>query len=171
MSKESLTRRLSWYYPIERINAFVIFPMIALYHLSIHSIRDIFPVIYGLFVCVLILYQGQHYWKMKLYRLTGKPVDQTRTLRQFRLWKRVNECLIGLIPLVLFVWFYFEGWIINQGSVLYWIIGANVFAVLEYINYFHWQLTIDKVSDLKYVLKNRRLKHAHLGQDLKDNQL
>ncbi len=171
MSKESLIRRLSWYYPIERINAFVIFPMIALYHLSIYSIRDIFPVIYGLFVCVLILYQGQHYWKMKLYRLTGKPVNQTKKLRQFRLWKRVNEYLIVFMPLVFLTWLYFEEWMINPGSVLYWTIGANVFAVLEYINYFHWQLTIDKVSDLKYVLKNRRLKHAHLGKDLKDNEL
>jgi len=169
MNKNLIKRRLSWYYPVERINAFVIFPMIALYHLSNHSIKDIFALVYGLSICIFILYQGQHYWKIKLYRLTGKPVDQSKILSRFRLWKRINEYMIAAIPLVLLVWFYLEGWMINSYSIFYWTIGVNAFAILEYINYYHWQITIDKVSDLTYVLKNKKLKTAHLGKDLKEN--
>lgn len=169
MSKELLIRRLSWYYPIERINAFFTFPLIALFYLSIYSIKDILALIYGLLVCIFILYQGQLYWKLKLYRLTGKQFDQKRILRQFRIWKRINEFLIGFIPLVFLIWLYLEGWIINTDRIFYWSIGVNAFAVLEYINYYHRQLTIDKVSDLRYLIKNRRLKIAHLGKNLNDS--
>lgn len=39
------------------------------------------------------------------------------------------------------------------------------FAILEYINYFHVQLSYDNSSDLKYLLKTKKLKQACISKD------
>lgn len=40
-----------------------------------------------------------------------------------------------------------------------------VFSVLEYINYYHIQLSYDNFSDIKYFIKTRRLKQACIRKD------
>ncbi|MGL6101949.1 MAG: general stress protein, partial [Exiguobacterium acetylicum] len=41
-----------------------------------------------------------------------------------------------------------------------------VFAILEYINYFHIQLMYDNRSDVQYLIQNRRLKRSALNKDM-----
>ncbi len=40
-----------------------------------------------------------------------------------------------------------------------------IFAILEYINYFHIQLSYDNLSDINYLIKSKRLKQACLSKD------
>ena len=55
--------------------------------------------------------------------------------------------------------------------LIYLAVFANIFGILEHINYYNRQLMIDNKSDINYLLRNRKLKIASLAKDLKENKL
>ena len=79
--------------------------------------------------------------------------------------------MIGLIPIVLIIQLYFSNWEVKTENLMFWAIIANVFGILEHINYYNRQLMIDNSSDLNYVIKNRKLKIASLAKDLLENEI
>lgn len=171
MSKRRLIKRLKWYYPAERFHTFVTFPVLLVYLLFMHPIEHMILLAYGLVVCIIILYQGQFYWKLKLNRLTGKHVEQENNIHFFKKSKRLNSLLILLMPLGLLIQLYVQKWNFDSNDMLLWGILANVFAILEHVNYYYIQLMIDNQYDLAYVLKNKRLKKASLAKDLIENRI
>ncbi|MEQ8547164.1 MAG: hypothetical protein RIC03_04610 [Cyclobacteriaceae bacterium] len=171
MSKTRLIQRLKWYYPTERFHTYVTFPVLLLYLLFTNPISNMILLSYGLIICIVILYQGQLYWKLKLNRLTGKNVNQEKNIRFFSKSKRLNWLLISLMPLVFLSQLYIQSWNFEDNDMLRWGILANVFAILEHVNYYHIQLMIDNKYDVEYLLKNRRLKQASLAKDLVENRI
>lgn len=169
MSKGNLIKRLKWYYPMEMLHAFITFPLIAVYLIFTQPFSEILFLFYGLALCIFILYQGQLYWKLKLYTLTGRTFNRNKNLTFFRNSKRSNLVMIALIPLVFVIQLYLNNWTLNSNLML-WAIIANVFGVLEHINYYNRQLMVDNASDLKYILKNKKLKTASLAKDLLENK-
>lgn len=83
----------------------------------------------------------------------------------------MNLILISLIPLVFVVQIYWNDWRIIPKNLIMWGFLANVFGILEHINYYNRQLMIDNSSDLEYLKRNRRLKIASLAKDLEENEL
>ena len=79
--------------------------------------------------------------------------------------------MIGLIPLVFIIQLYFNNWEVKTENLIFWAIIANVFGILEHINYYYRQLMIDNTSDLNYVIRNRKLKIASLAKDLSENEI
>jgi hypothetical protein len=79
--------------------------------------------------------------------------------------------MIGLIPLVFIIQLYFNNWEVKTENLIFWAIIANVFGILEHINYYNRQLMIDNTSDLNYVIRNRKLKIASLAKDLSENEI
>ena len=122
-------------------------------------------------VCIVILYQGQYYWKLKLDRLLSKAVNQEKGLHFFRQSKKLNLVLIGLMSLFFLIQWYLQQWQFTANNMLYWGMLANVFAILEYINYYHIQLMVDNKYDVQYLVKNKRLKKASLAKDLRENKI
>lgn len=171
MSKQKLIKRLKSYYPMERFHAFVSFPFIFVYLILENSILNIIFLLYGILLCIIVLAQGQHYWKLKLNRLLDKPLNQERELNIFRNTKRLNLILIALIPLVFAFQLFQNNWQIIPENLIIWGLIANIFGVLEHINYYNRQLMIDNISDVKYLQRNKKLKIASLAKDLKENQL
>ncbi len=171
MSKTRLINRLKMYYPIEKFHAFITFPITFLYFAFNHPPKDIIFLLYGIFVCILILFQGQKYWKLKLYRLTHKKFDQKKNLSFFRKSKKLNFILLSCIPLVLIFQLFLSDWEFLPENQMGFAIAFNVFAILEHINYYHTQLMIDNEYDFEYVKRNKRLKIASLAKDLKENQI
>ena len=88
MSKNELIQRLNKTYKMERSHAFFTFPAIAIYLLFNHSLVDILFLLYGLILCIFILFQGQHYFKLKLKSLHGNSFDQNKNLLFFRKSKK-----------------------------------------------------------------------------------
>lgn len=156
---------------MERAHALLTFPLLAVYQLFRHPFPDILFLEYGLGVCIIILVQGQHYWKLKLYRLTNKPFDQQTNILFFRIAKQVNVALITLMPVVFYCQRQFSDDFIENTSLFTWAVLANIFAVLEHINYYYVQLSLDNMVDLRYVMKYRKLKTASLQKDLLQNEL
>lgn len=170
MNKQKLIKRFKSLYLVERFHAFVSFPLMVLYLMLNYSFADIFFLVYGLLVCTIILIQGQHYWKLKFYRLINKPFNQDKNLKSFNNSKILNLVLIALMPILLGIQIFQNNWhIISKGLILGVL--ANAFAVLEHINYYIRQLMIDNWADLNYLMRNKRLKIASLAKDLKENEL
>ena len=84
MTKKDLIKRLNKTYLMERSHAFITFPAITGYLLFTNSPLDIVFLLYGLILCIYILLQGQHYFKLKLQSLKGVTFDQNKNLRFFR---------------------------------------------------------------------------------------
>lgn len=132
-TKKDLIKRLNYYYPMERMHAFLTFPLIVIYLISINSILDIVFLLYGLILCISILYQGQHYWKLKLNRITKKAFDQDKNLEFFRKSKRINLIMIALIPLIFVVQLYLADWKFKTDNLMFWGWMPNIFGILEHI--------------------------------------
>ena len=169
MGKEKLIKRLRWYYPLEKLHAFISFPLLIVYFLSKYPFLKSIAFVYGMLVCIFILFQGQKYWQLKLWRLEGKPFSQIKNLRFFRKAKRVNLLLIMGIPLDFAVQIFVVDWTTQDFNILFWSVLANSFAVLEHINYYNKQLMVDNTADFKYIVRNKKLKTASLAKDLKEN--
>ncbi len=171
MSKKRLINRLKWYYPMERFHTFVTVPALLLYLVFTHPIENLVFLIYGLVICMVILYQGQHYWKLKLKRLKGESFDNPKNIKFFITSKKYNQILLGSIPLFLLAQLAIQQWDLSNNNMLWWGILANAFGVLEYINYYHIQLSIDNQYDIDYVVRNKKLKRASLAKDLLEGKI
>lgn len=171
MSKTRLIKRLKWYYPTEKFHTYVTAPGLLLYLFFINSFEKIIFLSYGLIVCIMILYQGQYYWKLKLKRLEGEDVEQDKNIWFFKKSKRLNWILILLMLPVLLIQLCMQSWSRWTNNMLAWGILANVFAILEHINYYYTQLMIDNKYDIEYLVKNRKLKKASLARDLNENRI
>ena len=79
--------------------------------------------------------------------------------------------MIALIPLVFIIQILQNNWQIIPENLIIWGLLANVFGILEHINYYNRQLMIDNLSDIKYLQRNKKLKIASLAKDLKENEL
>jgi len=170
MLKNRIIKRLQWYYPTERFNAWL-FTGITLFVIYTYKITDAFFLVYGLMIMTFILFQGQHYWKLKLFRLANKKFDQAKNLKLFRIAKQINVVLIAIIPFVFTLQLMTINKSVKENNLFLWGILANVIGVLEHINYYHRQLMIDNLADLKYLLHNKRLKVASLKKDLDESKI
>ncbi|QQX76822.1 MULTISPECIES: hypothetical protein [Aequorivita] len=170
MGKEKLIKRLRWYYPLEKLHTFFTFPLLAIYFLTQHPFVKSIWFLYGMMVCIFILYQGQKYWQLKLWRLVGKPFSQVKNLKFFKKAKRINFLLIMGMPVILVVQLLIVNWSVADFEILLWSFAANLFAILEHINYYHTQLMIDNTSDIAFIFRNKKLKTASLAKDLKENR-
>lgn len=171
MTKARLINRLKWYYPTEKFHTYVTVPALLIYLLFMNPISDIFFLTYGLLICIVILYQGQHYWKLKLNRLTGKNINQKSSILFFKKSKQLNWLLISLMLPIFLIQLYIQKWNLGTNEMLYWGLLANVFALLEHINYYYVQLMLDNKYDFEYLIKNKRLKKASLAKDLIENRI
>lgn len=169
MSKAKLIKRLKWYYPLEKFHAFATFPSITLYAIFTNNLSDASLLVYGLVLCNYILYQGQYYWKLKLMSLTDQAFDQASNLQFFAYSKRSNQVLLSFMPIIALLQLYLSKWECDQ--LFFWGVITNIFAFLEYINYYHVQLMYDNVNDMIYLWINRKLKPSSLSKDLKEQKL
>ncbi|WP_165819405.1 hypothetical protein [Flagellimonas aquimarina] len=103
--------------------------------------------------------------------MINKPFNQEKNLNIFRSSKKINLALIGLVPIIFVIQLYLNDWKIIPENLILWGMLANLFAILEHINYYNRQLMIDNSSDLEYLKRNKKLKVASLAKDLKENQL
>jgi hypothetical protein len=170
MSKKYIINRLKWYYPLERFNAFF-FTGVLFYVLYKYVFLDTIFLNYGLLIVISILFQGQHYWKLKLWRLTQKEFSQKNNIQLFNKFRKINVVLIYSIPIVFLLQLLLNNWTIKPENFLGWAISANILGILEHINYYNRQLMIDNIYDLKYLIRNKKLKIASLKKDLDENEI
>jgi len=119
----------------------------------------------GLALVVLLLIQGSFYWYVKLRALRRRALLSDRTfVRLFRFLRTADRIILVTSGLGGLLWIAGTSRTISSDLIVGICLWAV--AVLEYINYFHWQLLYDSRAEIRYVLRSRRLKVASLARDL-----
>lgn len=110
----------------------------------------------------LLLVQGTYYWYHKYTSYNARKRMATAVLKSLRHCQRINWVLFIVVAMLFIVEF-------GHVSTATYVVSAciYVFALLEYINYFHVQLSYDNVADIRYLWKHRTLKVASLQRDFK----
>lgn len=113
----------------------------------------------ALSLLVYILVQGTLYWHLKLRAISGEASFPTWFYRLFRSFKWSN--CIAIVCMVA---------VLGQGSLseadMRWSIGLLLGAVLEQINYYHYQLMYDTRAAFDHLRRHGRLRKAALGIDI-----
>jgi hypothetical protein len=154
--RQRLIRRLRFLWTFELLNAVVIFPGLILALWQRFQIGG-FTVYTTAVVCGLLLV-GAAFW----HRMYWDVLRGTRTLVRpgplFRVLNSLFGALVLSIPVVLL-------WMdaIHPDDRL---VGAamGVLALLEYLNYFYVQLSYDNQADVRYLLRQRRLKRGIIAR-------
>lgn len=132
-------------------------------HLHLYSLYSFWI---SFFLLEFLLFQGSVYWFAKWKRLKKEntaitPAYIVQRLKNIKKW---NTLFIIISPFMFFVdlvrWYP-----LVPATGLYIAGFVYVFAILEYINYFHIQLSYDNFSDMKYLLKSKKLKKSCLRKD------
>ncbi len=96
--------------------------------------QALIAIAYPLLIVSLILLQGSLYWWILIKRLSKSNFAIKQTGRIYGLLRKLDLILLVLgIPLILME---FSSWPVTLIAVALWL-----FALMEWINYFHWQLS------------------------------
>lgn len=115
----------------------------------------------GYAMAALLLWQGAAYWYLK-YRQLSAGRSRPSAIPVFAAIQRVNVIVlaVGLVAILVELW--------QRPGVGTWPGAAfGVLAVAEHINYFHVQLSYQSRSDLRRLVRTRRLHASHLSTDLR----
>ena len=168
--KSILERRFKYLYTGERFAIILLVPLGFLIHyeypnLQLNSLLSFWA---SFFLLVFILIQGTYYWHSKWKRLIteNKSITPIRTVRLLKKMKVINVGIIifSIILFVIDVLIYYPILPINGLLVSGFIF---IFAILEFINYFYIQLSYDNLSDIRYLIKTKKLKRSCLRKDFK----
>lgn len=118
----------------------------------------------AILACASFLIVGALYWWAKDKRL--KRSDRQAMPRVLSIADRVEKPLLLLTGLALLAVVYGVVTLGFTGTVIGAIILVAL-AVLEYVNYYHYQLmNFDQKSDFLRLIRTRSLRRAHLARDL-----
>ncbi|UED75790.1 general stress protein [Brevibacillus sp. DP1.3A] len=118
------------------------------------------------FLLEFLLLQGSVYWyfKWKGLKRENRSITPLWLVLQLKHVQKINIFVIILAP-VLFMIDVWRWQSTMPVAGLTIVGGIYALGVLEYINYFHVQLSYDNRSDLKYLIKTKRLKQACIRKD------
>ncbi|MFP7495194.1 general stress protein [Terribacillus saccharophilus] len=114
-----------------------------------------------------ILLQGTMYWYAKLKRFRDEKTIITpgNVIRKLVKLRKLNLLVIAIPPFAFIFDFVRLQSPLPSGGI--WIAACiYLFTILEYINYFHTQLSYDNKADLLYLKQHKALKQASMKRDI-----
>lgn len=167
---EKLEKRLSSLYTGESF-AIVMFVILS-YLLNIFypelRLYSLYSFWVSFFLLEFLLLQGTVYWYVKWKRLKRENTSRTpvHVVRKLKSLEKINIGLI-IVSLAMFGIDFLKWYPSLPLGGLSIAVFIYVFAVLEYINYFYVQLSYDNFSDIKNLLKSKRLKQSCISKDFR----
>ena len=122
--------------------------------------QALISIAYPLVLVSLILLQGSLYWWILIKRLSKPNFATKQTGRIYGLLRQVDIFLLALgIPVILME---FSSWPVSLIAVAIWL-----FALIEWINYFHWQLSYS-LNPLVFLSKvaKRKLRKSKIAKEI-----
>ncbi|SHN42436.1 hypothetical protein SAMN05192549_11460 [Duganella sacchari] len=116
----------------------------------------------ALSLLVYILVQGTLYWHLKLRSITGQAALPAYFSQVFCSFKWSNLMLAGGLLVLLFL----PERMPLSDTDLRWTVGLLLGALLEHINYYHYQLMYDTRAAFDHLRRHGRLRKAALGIDM-----
>lgn len=115
---------------------------------------------FSLFVLSFILIQGSVFWWILIKRISDPEFAERYTGKIYRVLKILDLILLGVGTLII---------IFNSSDFSTFIISVAIwfFAVIEWMNYFKWQLSysLNPAVLLKYILQ-RKLRKSKLAKEI-----
>lgn len=115
---------------------------------------------FSLFVLSFILIQGSVFWWILIKRISNPRFAERYTGKIYRVLKILDLILLGVGTLII---------IFNSSDFFTFIISVAIwfFAVIEWINYFKWQLSysLNPAVLLKYILQ-RKLQKSKIAKEI-----
>lgn len=115
---------------------------------------------FSLFVLSFILIQGSVFWWILIKRISDPGFAERYTGKIYRVLKILDLILLGVGTLII---------IFNSSDFSTFIISVAIwfFAVIEWINYFKWQLSysLNPAVLLKYILQ-RKLRKSKIAKEI-----
>jgi len=163
MSRQHIIKRLLYLRNWEFANIFFL-PLCLYLSLTTLKVEHWQP--YALscvFVCVIFA-QGTLYWHLKLQTIYKNTLALPPYFyRTFSTFNQGNIIMLLSYP-VLMLLNPTTALITFQTSV--WSHALFLFAILEYINYYHYQLSHDNMNDIRFLLRHKKIRRAPLYVDL-----
>lgn len=122
--------------------------------------QALIAIAYPLLLVSLILLQGSLYWWILIKRLSKPNFAIKQTGPIYGLLRQVDLILLALgMPIILIE---FSSWPVSLIAVAIWL-----FALIEWINYFHWQLSysLNPLVLLSKVAK-RKLRKSKIAKEI-----
>ena len=122
--------------------------------------QALISIAYPLLLVSLILLQGSLYWWILIKRLSKPNFAIKQTGPIYGLLRQVDLILLALgIPIILIE---FSSWPVTLVAITIWL-----FAIIEWINYFHWQLSysLNPLVLLSKVAK-RKLRKSKIAKEI-----
>ena len=122
--------------------------------------QALIAIAYTLLLVSLILLQGSLYWWILIKRLRKPNFAIKQTGPIYGLLRQVDLILLALgIPIILIE---FSSWPVSLIAVAIWL-----FALIEWINYFHWQLSYS-LNPLVFLSKvaKRKLRKSKIAKEI-----
>ena len=122
--------------------------------------QALISIAYPLLLVSLILLQGSLYWLILIKRLRKPSFAFKQTGRIYGLLRQVDLILLALgMPIILIE---FSSWPVSLIAVAIWL-----FALIEWTNYFHWQLSysLNPLVLLSKVAK-RKLRKSKIAKEI-----
>ena len=115
---------------------------------------------FSLFVLSFILIQDSVFWWILIKRLANPRFAEKYTGKIYKILKKVDACLLAVGVLLIF-WNY-SNFVTFGISMAIWL-----FTVIEWINYYKWQLSysLNPTLLLTYLLK-RKLRKSKIAKEI-----
>ena len=167
MNRQKIIRRLLVLRNLEFFNIFFL-PICLYIAITSRGTQYWQPYAFSMFIICVVLAQGVFYWHLKLQTISNPGVtfpDYFYALFSFFKW--ANVVLLLIYPALIFarqitplVNFHASIW----SNLLF------LFADLEYTNYYYYQLSLDNLNDLRYLIKYKKIRRSPLFMDMQRNQ-
>lgn len=149
------------------LTAAIIFALVWLMFLNTHDwmnpyLSSIAPLFAFLFLEFLLI-QGSYYWFLKWRQAKRRDFSilPKYQLKLFFRLKYVNLFLLG----VGFVFVIYE--LIRYPKEFYWFFFLYIFALVEYINYYHVRLSYQSLEEMKEFMRHKKFRKSKLAAELK----
>ncbi len=166
-SCQNIIRRLLYLRNLEFINIFFL-PVCLYIAITSREVQHWQPYAYSMFMICVALAQGVFYWHLKIQTIHKNGIALPSYFHQiFSFFKWTNVLLLSIYPMLVFC-SQITSLVNFQVSI--WSNLLFLFAVLEYINYYHYQLSHDNLNDIRYLIKYKKIRRSPLSVDMKKNK-
>ena len=164
-SPSALEKRLSMYWQMEAMSVALVPAAVLICAISLgDQIR--WPLLVCLAANAVLLVIGACYWRIEYLRLRGQQEPYDTWLPRIAAAEPLAVVSTGLAVISFIVDVLSMGGVFGATSWL--TVGMALLALLEYVNYYRWQLQyFDHLPDFRALVKRRRLKRAHMARAIK----
>lgn len=163
MRHQNIVNRLLYLRNWEFINVFLL-PIYLYVILASSGVENWQPYAFSTFIVCFILIQGTFYWHLKLRSVIKNENSLPFYFRQT--FSFFNLSNIALLTIYLITAASGKFLFVMDFQASFWANAIFLFAVLEYINYYHYQLSHDSMNDIRYLLRHKKIRRSPLYIDL-----